>query len=133
MTNGARQRGKGAALAALFTCALFSTLPARAETRPARVVSINLCTDQLAMLIADKDQLLSVSAIARDPQSSAMVKEAEGFPVNHGQAEEIFLQKPDLVLAGVYTTRATVGLLGAENAPELRRLPMAAPLADSHV
>ena len=111
MKNRAKQRGKGAALAALFTCALFSTLPARAETRPARVVSINLCTDQLAMLIADKDQLLSVSAIARDPQSSAMVKEAEGFPVNHGQAEEIFLQKPDLVLAGVYTTRATVGLL----------------------
>lgn len=111
MTNRARKRRGGAAFAALFTCALFSALPARSETRPSRVVSINLCTDQLAMLIADRGQLLSVSEIARDPQSSAMVKEAEGFPVNHGQAEEIFLQKPDLVLAGVYTTRATVGLL----------------------
>lgn len=111
MKDRAKRMAWGAGLAASLAFALFSAPPARAEIKPARVVSINLCTDQLAMLIAGKDQLLSVSAIAREPQSSAMVEEAKAFPVNHGQAEEIFLQKPDLVLAGVYTTRATVGLL----------------------
>lgn len=84
-------------------------LPARAE--PGRVVSINLCTDQLAMLLAAPGQLVSVSHVARDPLSSAMVAEAAQYPQNHGLAEEVFALKPDLVLAGTYSNPATVGLL----------------------
>lgn len=112
MASRATVMARGAAFAASLCCALFSgLLPAWAGDKPARVVSMNLCTDQLAMLIAAPGQLVSISAIARQPQSSAMVDEAMHFPVNQGQAEEIFLLKPDLVLAGTYTTRATVGLL----------------------
>lgn len=84
-------------------------LPARAE--PGRVVSINLCTDQLAMLLAAPGQLVSVSHIARDPLSSAMAAEAAGYPVNHGLAEEVFALRPDLVLAGSYSNPATIALL----------------------
>jgi iron complex transport system substrate-binding protein len=36
---------------------------------------------------------------------------AQGVPINHGLAEEIIPLKPDLLLAGVYTTRVTVSLL----------------------
>ncbi len=78
---------------------------------PLRVVSMNLCTDQLAMLVASDGQLVSVSRLARDPRSSAMVEQARGFPVNHAQTEEIYLMRPDLVLAGRYTARATVDML----------------------
>mgnify|MGYP006999250795 CR=1 FL=1 len=45
-------------------------------TPPARVVSMNLCTDQLAMALAAPGQLISVSYIARDPRASAMAEEA---------------------------------------------------------
>src|SRR5690606_7554056 len=38
-------------------------------------------------------------------------READDLPVNHAQAEELFLMKPDLVLAGTFSSRATVGLL----------------------
>ncbi|TNB49544.1 ABC transporter substrate-binding protein [Martelella lutilitoris] len=78
---------------------------------PGRVVSINLCTDQMAMLLAGDGQLVSVSNLAADPAVSAMAEEASGYRLNHGLAEEIFLMKPDLVLAGSYTTRETVDLL----------------------
>lgn len=78
---------------------------------PARVVSLNLCTDQLAMLLAAPGQLIAVSHLARDPLSSAMVAEAGGYAITYGQAEDVFLLAPDLVLAGTYTTRATVDLL----------------------
>lgn len=78
---------------------------------PQRVVSMNLCTDQLAMMLAAPGQLISVSYLARDPEASAMASEAQAFPVNHGLAEEIFLLKPDLVIAGQYTTQATVSML----------------------
>jgi iron complex transport system substrate-binding protein len=78
---------------------------------PARVVSINLCTDQLAMLLAEPGQLLSVSYLARDPRSSAMAEAARAFPANRGRAEEIFLLAPDLVLGGTFSTPGTVAML----------------------
>lgn len=95
------------ALAAL----LLAASPAPAETAPARVVSMNLCTDQLAMLLAAPGQLVSVSHLASDPLSSSMVAEAAAFPANRGGAEQIFLMHPDLVLAGTYTSLASVSLL----------------------
>lgn len=91
-------------------------LPAEAAP-PERVVSMNLCTDQLAMLLAAPGQLLSVSYIAQDPQSSAMPKEAARYVTNHGLAEEIVRMKPDLVLAGTYSTPATVAMLRRLNVP----------------
>ena len=78
---------------------------------PARVVSINLCTDQLAMLLAAPGQLVSVSTMAREPESSALAHVAADWPVNSGTAEEVFTLRPDLVLAGRYATRSTVDLL----------------------
>lgn len=72
---------------------------------------MNVCTDQMAMLVAGDGQLHSVSYLATDPATSVLANEARHFAINHGQAEEIFLMQPDLVLAGSYTTRATVGLL----------------------
>lgn len=85
-------------------------LPAEAAP-PQRVVSINLCTDQLAMLLAAPGQLVSVSYLARDPQSSAMADEAEDYPINHGLAEEIYRLRPDAVLAGAYTAPTTLSML----------------------
>lgn len=76
-----------------------------------RVVSMNLCTDQLALLVGAPRQVISVSALAQDPASSPMAEAAAKLPANHGQAEEIFLMHPDLVLAGAFSNRATVDLL----------------------
>ena len=84
---------------------------------PRRVVSINLCTDQLAMALAAPGQLLSVSALAHDPRTSLMADWAGDFPANHGRAEEIYLMRPDLVLASTFTTPATLSMLRRLNVP----------------
>ncbi|HRN83671.1 MAG TPA: ABC transporter substrate-binding protein [Hyphomicrobium sp.] len=101
------------ALAALVGTAAFlaASVPLRADAPPRRVVSMNLCTDQLAMLTAAPGQLHSVSYLARDPQSSVLPDDAKRFTVNHGLAEEIFMMRPDLVLAGTFTSRASVAML----------------------
>lgn len=78
---------------------------------PARVVSMNLCTDQLAMLVAAPGQLISVSDLAANPMNSAMAEAARAYRPNRGQAEEIFLMRPDLVLAGTYSNPATTAML----------------------
>ena len=107
-----RAGGLALALAAL-PCGAGLAAPSAAppETPPARVVSINLCTDQLAMRLAAPGQLVSVSMLARDPRSSTMAEAAKAWPVNQGLAEEVYLLHPDLVLAGRYTARASVEML----------------------
>ncbi len=66
---------------------------------PMRVVSINLCTDQLAMMLAAPGQLVSVSHLATEEQSSSMVDEARAYPANRGQVEQVFLMQRSLLLA----------------------------------
>lgn len=78
---------------------------------PKRVVSMNLCTDQLAMLLAGEGQLVSVSHLAFDPRMSAMVTQAAEYTINRGLAEQIYLMQPDLVLAGNFTARASADML----------------------
>ena len=99
------------AVPGLLLLATALCVAAPAEAAPRRVVSMNVCTDQLAMLIAGEGQLHSVSVLASDANSSAMTEEAKAYAVNHALGEEIFLMRPDLVLAGTYSSRATVGLL----------------------
>ncbi len=72
-------------------------------TGPSRIVSINLCTDQLLLMLAAPGQFISISHLARDPESSFMATAAEIHPVNHARLEELLTLKPDLVLAGAYT------------------------------
>lgn len=102
---------RASSLAALVTALAAAPVGAAAEGTPERVVSINLCTDQLAMGLAASGQLLSVSWLAADPRSSAMAKQAKAYPLNRAQAEEVYLMHPDLVLAGQYSAPATLGLL----------------------
>ncbi|WP_230796385.1 ABC transporter substrate-binding protein [Salipiger marinus] len=109
---------------ALMLAAGLCALPPASEAAPLRVVSINLCTDQMAMLLAAPGQLLSVSHLARDPRSSAMAQQAEHWPLNHGGAEEVYLLRPDLVLAGSYTAGATVSMLERLGIPVAQFAPV---------
>ncbi len=97
------------------TTALLSMIaPAAANSidqMPQRVVSMNLCTDQLAILVARQGQLYSVSHLAKKPNASVLADEAHQYVTNHGLAEEIFAMQPDLIIAGSYSTHATVFLL----------------------
>ncbi len=93
---------------------VFAGAAAMADTgadTPKRVVSINLCTDQLALMLADKGQLISVTKMSQDPRSSAMAEAANTVPANASRAEEVFAMNPDLVLAGAYSSYATVQML----------------------
>ncbi|WP_444454917.1 ABC transporter substrate-binding protein [Rhodobacter capsulatus] len=101
----ARLRTRAGALALIGALAL----PAAAA--PGRVVSINLCTDQLAMMLAAPGQLVSVTHLARDPAASVMAEAAKAWPTNRGRAEEVYLMHPDLVLAGRFTAQPTVAML----------------------
>lgn len=63
------------------------------------------------MMIAAPGQLVSVSYMATDAMMSSMPGEARDYAPNRGQAEQVFLMQPDLVLASPYSSRPVVDLL----------------------
>lgn len=91
------------ALAAASCAAPRSEVP-RAVAHPMRVMSLNLCTDQLVLALLPPERIASVTWLSRDPGGSVMADAAARVPVNHGLAEEVLAQKPDLVIAGAFTT-----------------------------
>jgi iron complex transport system substrate-binding protein len=64
---------------------------------PQRVMSLNLCSDQLLLDLLPPDRITSVTYLSREPNKSYL----------SGAAEEVVSQRPDLVIAGIYTTPAT--------------------------
>lgn len=81
-------------LAVLMTLLIIPAQSAAAQ----RVVSLNLCADQLAMAYARPGQLAGVSFNAANPAFSARYKQARHYPLLRGEAEEIMALEPDLVL-----------------------------------
>jgi iron complex transport system substrate-binding protein len=88
----------------------FAVPQAKAD-QPLRIVSLNLCVDQILLEVVPHERIAGVSFLATDPSMSMMAREAEGLPAVRGSAEEILALDPDLILAGEYTTAATVDLL----------------------
>ena len=76
-----------------------------------RVMSISLCTDQLLLALLPPERITSVTWLAHDPSISLLLQEAKQVAANRGLAEEVVRDRPDLVLAGSFTTPATRGLL----------------------
>lgn len=100
-----------------------------AQPRLPRVASINLCSDQLLMGLADPEQILTISWLSADPHESVFAEAATRYPLNYGTAEELIRYEPDVVLAGTLTgehTRALLQRLGYA----VVALPPADTLAD---
>lgn len=94
-----------------------------------RVVSINLCADQLILELADATQILSLTNLSHQSVASVYFEKARQYPVNKGAAEEVFALKPDLVIAGQYSNSYTLRLLQAANV-RVETLPIANSLED---
>jgi iron complex transport system substrate-binding protein len=95
-----------------------------ASGRPRRVVSLDVCTDQLLIALGDRAQIAAVTRLARDPLLSAAAADAQDLPAVRGGAEEVLGYDPDLVLAGPYGVAPTVRLL-----QRLQRKVLIVPLA----
>jgi len=81
--------------------------PAKARTAaapPRRIMSMMLCNDLLLLALAPRDRIASITHLAHGAVSVTMPGADRGVAINHGTAEEILQQRPDLILAGTYAT-----------------------------
>ncbi len=79
-----------------------------------RIVSMNVCSDQLLLTLADPEQILGLSRYARDGWQSWAADEARHYPILSGGAEDVLVLKPDIVLASRFDKRSTRELLKAK-------------------
>jgi iron complex transport system substrate-binding protein len=91
---------------ALIVLLLAFAAPAQAM----RVVSLNLCTDELLLTLAP-EQAVAVSPLAAAPGLSVVAKAAREVPEVRPDAEAVLALHPDLVLAGTYGAQTTLALL----------------------
>ena len=82
-----------------------------ASELPKRIVSINVCADQLVATLVEQERIISLSYLSRDPNSSWLGSLTEKIHINHGTAEEIISLNPDLVVTGAFGFRPTVSIL----------------------
>lgn len=97
-------------------CLVLWACPARAAER---VVSLNLCADQLLVMLAP-DQVAALSSLSRDPALSFVADRAADLPMVRADAEAVLRLRPDLVLAGQYGAQMAVAALEARGVPVLR-------------
>jgi iron complex transport system substrate-binding protein len=76
-----------------------------------RVASMNVCTDQLLLALADPEQILGLSRYARDRFQSWAAQDARRYRILSGGAEDVLVLRPDVVVASLFDKRATRELL----------------------
>ena len=115
-----------AALAILILCLWTGTSWAAAM----RIVSLNLCADQLLVLLAEREQIAAVSHLSRDPALSHVAEQAARLPVTRGGAEEVLTLRPDLILAGEYGAQPAIRLLKRLGGVPVVRIGLAESFTD---
>ncbi|MGB6185899.1 MAG: ABC transporter substrate-binding protein, partial [Sphingopyxis granuli] len=78
---------------------------------PQRVVSLNLCADQLLLALADRDRIAGLTRNATDPGMSAAAAAARGLPLIRNAAEQILVAAPDLIVGMPASGSAAVAAL----------------------
>ena len=83
----------------LFVSAISLLLGGAAQAAaPSRVASLNLCTDELLMMLASPEQIVSVTHLSQKQAESVLWRQAKGYPRNDGSLLSVAPLRPDLVL-----------------------------------
>ena len=119
-----RRRGLLAATVLLAGSAglLWATSPAppvKAPAVPQRIVSINLCADQLVLALADRGQIAGLTKNATDVEMSGEAAKARGIPLLSNSAEQILAIEPDLIVGMPASRSAALRALPRQDYPLL--------------
>ena len=92
---------------------------AKAPAVPKRIVSINLCADQLVLALADRRQIAGLTHNAADPTMSGEAAAARGLLLMSDSAEQILAIEPDLIVGMPASRSAALAALPRKTYPLL--------------
>jgi iron complex transport system substrate-binding protein len=117
-------RRHATAVVALALILFAPIAPAHAQSPAQRIVSLNLCTDQILIDLVPPQRIRALSHVAADATVSSIADRAKDFTRLRGEAEEVLALDPDLIVTTEFSTPATVSLL-----ERLRRRVVKIPFA----
>ncbi|OCC24190.1 iron ABC transporter [Croceicoccus estronivorus] len=100
-----------------------------AKPAPQRIVSLNLCADQLLLALADRGQIAGLTHNADNAELSAAASRTKGYPILGQSAEEVLAIEPDL-LVGMPARRSAVMMALADRGYPALDVDRAESLAD---
>ena len=93
----------------------------RLATRPVRIVSQALASDEMLFPMIAPERLVGLSALSRDPKYSNVLAEARRHPApSIDSPEDIVRLRPDLIFVTTYSRAEMVEVLEASGAPVYR-------------
>lgn len=92
---------------------------AKAPAVPQRILSINLCADQLVLALADRRQIAGLTKNATDVEMSGEAAKAAGIPLLSNSAEQILAIEPDLIVGMPASRSAALRALPRQDYPLL--------------
>ena len=81
-----------------------------AQAAPRRVASLNLCTDELLLMLAAPEQIASVTHLARQEAETPLWRRALRHPRNDGSLLSVIGHRPDLIVTMGGGTRDRLGI-----------------------
>lgn len=97
-------------LCAIAVAALLALPAAAAAPRPVRILSMNMCTDLLLLQLVPGRRVVAVTYLAHEGAEALFPGADAGIAINHGTPEDIINLKPDLIVAGDFSTALTRSL-----------------------
>ncbi len=102
----------------LLACACLSASIVQAD-KPQRIVSLSLCADQYILGMVAPKRIAALSEEAANPRLSLQYEKAQGLRTTRGNAEEVLLLKPDLVIVNKWRHKKTTEILQQSGIPVL--------------
>src|SRR3546814_16458732 len=95
-------------LVRLTVLAIAMACSVAAAAQPRRIVSMNMCADQLLIELADRGQIAALTELSRDPVLSFHAARAPSYPVADSSAEDVLMMRPDLVVSPPFQRPASL-------------------------
>lgn len=116
----------------LPTDTVFDDIPTPSNGALPRIVSASLCGDYYLLALADHQQIVALSALARDADMSLFADRAQSYAQFDGRLENLLQWNADLVIVSAYTPKSRRDLMeklgyrlfvldGAQSLDETRR------------
>ena len=78
---------------------------------PQRIVSMSLCTDQLLLMMVERERIAAVTSSAVRTEESYMAAAVGDISLHHSGVEEVIALKPDLIVGGTFAAQGSARLL----------------------
>lgn len=111
-----RSLATGVAAVAL-ACSQPAAAAKAARSKPMRIMSMTLCADLLLLQLVPRARIASVTYLAHDGAEALFPGADAGIAINHGTAEDIIVERPDLILSDDFSTAITRRLARKIGAP----------------